>query len=211
MPSKLLRYDEEKVLTFIDVETENLCLSFINNRPWQVSTIQVKGNNIIKETDKFVYWDDLNVSEGAAVVTRFDINSYKKRAEPQNDVFNIIYDQLVNSDYIIGHNVLGFDIYLLRDWHKFNGKDWHYILPKMIDTNLLAKGVKFGVPYKSGEDLISYQYTMYHTRQKGVKTNLKAMADEFGLEFDENRLHDSLYDLKINIGVWNKLKYLCEI
>lgn len=56
MDGHLLRFDKEKKLTFIDCETYNLCLSFINNRPWQVGLIEVKGDSIIKETDILINW-----------------------------------------------------------------------------------------------------------------------------------------------------------
>jgi len=47
MMENLLRYDKDKVYTFIDLETENLCLSFVNNRPWQCGMIKVKGNELL--------------------------------------------------------------------------------------------------------------------------------------------------------------------
>ena len=53
----LLRYDKDKVYTFIDLETENLCLSFINNRPWQCGMINAKGNEILQTSDIYIKWD----------------------------------------------------------------------------------------------------------------------------------------------------------
>ena len=40
---------------------------------------------------------------------------------------------------------------------------------------------------------------------------MKILAKENDIEFDENKLHDALYDLEINLKVWNKLKYQIEL
>jgi hypothetical protein len=50
----LLRYDKDKIYTFIDLETENLCLSFVNNRPWQCGMIKAKGNEILQTSDIYI-------------------------------------------------------------------------------------------------------------------------------------------------------------
>ena len=40
----------------------------------------------------------------------------------------IIEDYFNDCDYIVGHNVLGFDIYLLRNWFRKHGKNYDGIM-----------------------------------------------------------------------------------
>ena len=103
------------------------------------------------------------------------------------------------------------DIYLIKDYYKFMGKSSEHLYPKFIDTNAIAKGIKMGLPYKAGDDLLEYQYKAYHTIKKGVKTNLTALGKEFEIDVDYNNLHDAVNDLILNIKVWDKLKWQIEI
>ena len=91
------------------------------------------------------------------------------------------------------------------------GKCYKHIAPKMLDTNCLAKGVKFGLKFNPKESLLAYQYKLLHKRKKGVRTNLKALGKEYEIDFDEEKLHEALYDLELNINVWNKLKWMIEV
>ncbi len=52
---------------------------------------------------------------------------------------------------------------------------------------------------------------MYHNRVKGVKTSLSAMAKHFDIKHEENKLHNALKDLELNIKIWNKLKMVMDI
>ena len=212
MDEHLLRFDKDKIYTFIDCETENLCLHDFHNLPWQIGMFKVKGEKILAEKDLWVSWDrDINLSEGAARITKFDKNKYDSLKKPHDKMFKEMAEWLDDCDYVVGHNVLGFDIYLINNFYKKMGLDYKHIAPKVIDTNCLAKGVKFGLRFASDESLLAYQYKLLHRRQKGVRTNLKALGKEYEIDFDETRLHEALYDLELNIKVWNKLKWMIEI
>ena len=127
------------------------------------------------------------------------------------EIFPTIEDWLDNADYIIGHNILGFDIYLIKDYYQLMGYDYRHLLPKTIDTNCIARGFKIGAPFKRDEQFLTYQYKILHTRKKGVRTNLQALGREYELDFDPDNLHDALNDLDLNIKVWNKIKWHIDI
>ena len=208
MMENLLRYDKDKVYTFIDLETENLCLSFVNNRPWQCGMIKVKGNEILQTSDIYIKWDKpINVSKEAAQITRFDQYKYNKIAIHSSEAIKTIAQWLENCDYIIGHNVLNFDIYLIKDYYEMYGMEWKHLIKKVIDTNCLAKGIKYEIPYSQEMELIEYQYRILNERRKGVKTNLTSLGRDHSIEHDYETLHDALNDLHLNIKVWNKLKF----
>ena len=211
MDNHLLRFQEKQFL-FYDFETFNLNLHDSFNLPWQIGMIKVKGNKKIADKNIDISWErELNVGKEAARITRFSPSKYKKLAVPYDEIFPTIKDWLDNADYIIGHNILGFDIYLIKDYYQFMGEDYNHLLPKLIDTNCIARGSKIDLPYKRDEQFLTYQYKMLHTRKKGVRTSLLALGKEYDLEFDPDNLHDALNDLELNIKVWNKIKWHIDI
>jgi DNA polymerase III epsilon subunit-like protein len=212
MDEHLLRFDKEKTIVFIDCETLNLCLNKCHNLPWQVSMIKIKGDKEIANKDFYIKWDThLKISEDAARITRFSQTKMDKKGIPPEEAFPTIQDWLDNSDIIIGHNILGFDIYLIKDLYEIHGADWKPLLSKSIDTNCLARGIKIGPEYRQGDDLLAWQYRMYHTRKKGVRTNLTALGKEYEIDHNYDKLHNALVDLQLNVKIWNKLKWQLEI
>jgi len=213
MDSHLLRYDESKVLTFIDCETFNLNLNFTCNRPWQISMIKTVGGKMIDQRDIFIKWTDtdLKIGEGAARITNFNQKAFDKKAITAEKSFPMVDEWLQESDYIVGHNVFGFDLYLLRGYYKFFNKDWKWITRKVLDTNTIARGIKMNIPFQQEDDITEYQYRIYHTKNAKIKSRLALLGKEFGIDFDEKRLHDALEDLKLNVAVWNKLKWQIEL
>jgi DNA polymerase III epsilon subunit-like protein len=214
MDEHLLRYDKSKELVFIDCETMNLCLNRCNNLPWQIAMLKVKGSKIIESKDLYIKWDtDLKISKEAAEITRFDPTKVEKLGITPESAFKQVSEWLTGCDYIVGHNLLGFDIYLFRMLYKeFGAVDLYREIPrKIIDTLSIAKGVKLGLPYDREEDFLAYQYKTYHIIKKGLKCNLRALGKENKIEHDYERLHDALVDLELNLKVWNVLKWQIDI
>ncbi len=212
MDEDFLRFDKEKEYVFIDCETFNLCLNSCHNLPWQIAMLKVVGDKKIAEKNFYIKWDtNLEISPEAARITRFNPKTLEKKGLTPEEVFPTIEDWLDNCDYVVGHNTLGFDIYLIKDYYRYMGKPYRHLMHKMIDTNCIAKGIKFGVHYKNTDDLLQYQYKMYHERRKGIRTNLTAMGKEYEIEHDYSKLHDAIVDLELNLKVWNKLKWQIEL
>lgn len=212
MDEHLLRYDKKKVLTFIDCETFNLCLNFCHNLPWQIAMIKAIGDKKIDEKNFYLKWDtELKISQDAARITRYDHKKVQKEGCDPKEIFPTIKDWLDHSDYIIGHNIIGFDIYLIKEYYKSMGRDWKHLIGKLIDTNIIARGIKYGIPYNPKEDLIEYQYKIYHTKKKNIKSSLTILGKENGIEHDYDKLHDAINDLDLNLKVWNKLKWQLEV
>jgi DNA polymerase III epsilon subunit-like protein len=167
----------------------------------------------IAEKNFYIKWDtDLKIGAEAARITRYSQKTMDERGIPPEEAFPTIRDWLDNSDWIIAHNMLGFDLYLIRDYYKLNGLDYKHLLPKILDTNSLARGVKLDIPYKEDEgSLIEYQYRMTNIRRKGVRTSLTILGRDYDIEHDYGKLHDAIVDLELNLKVWNKLKWQIEI
>ncbi len=212
MDEHLLRFDKKATYVFIDCETENLCLNSFHNLAWQVGMLKVVGDEVVGEKDFYVNWNrPLHVSKEAARITKFSPKKHRERAIDFQEVFPTIEDWLDNADYVAGHNLLGFDLYLIKAMYEEAGKSYHHITKKIIDTLPLARGIKVGDFYKQDEDLLSYQYRMLSFRKKGLKTNLMQLGKDYEIDFDPDTLHDAVNDLKLNVAVWNKLKWQIEI
>lgn len=212
MDEHLLRFNKDKTLVFFDAETLNLCLNSCHNLPWQIGMIKVVGDRWVDQKNFFIKWDtQLKISDDAARITRYDQKKIDKIGLSPEEVFPTVEEWLNKADYIVGHNVIAFDVYLIRDYYKYMKKSATNLYEKFIDTNAIAKGIKLGFPFKNGDNLQEYQYRAYHKKQKGIKTNLTALGKEMSIDHDYDNLHDALVDLELNLKVWNKLKYQIEI
>jgi len=204
---KLLRYDTSKTFVFIDCETFNLCLNFCHNLPWQISMLKVQGDDIMASKDFYIKWDThLKIGEEAARITRYSQQTMDKIGVAPEDIYPTVKDWLDNADYIVGHNILGFDIYLIKGLYEYMGDDYSHLVPKLIDTNCIARGIHTDKKYNKKDNFLEYQYRSIAKRVRGVKTNLTAMGKYYNIEHDYDKLHNALVDLELNLKVWNKLK-----
>ena len=214
MDEHLLRYDDTKTLVFIDCETLNLCLNFCHNLPWQIAMLKVQGKKTLAEKDFYLKWKTgLKISEEAARITRYNQTTIDQKGLKPEEVFPTIQDWLDNADHIIGHNILGFDIYLIKDFYNYMGKDYSHLTKKIIDTDCLARADKHNMPYdkETYDSLLEYQYRLSTKKKKGIKTNLTAIGKEYDIDHDYKNLHNALVDLELNVKVWQKLKWKVEI
>lgn len=213
MIDNLIRFNKNVRYAVCDFETFNLNLSFQMNRPWQFGCVEVIGEQIIETHDIHINWPDaphLKIGKEAALVTKYNHPYHMSVAIDAKLAFDKILPILQNADKIIFHNGLNFDLYLLRDWWKMEGAPWKWILDKFIDTNAIARGIKLNIPYDPKDNFLEYQYRMARMVVKGCKTNLTALGKEYGFEFDPEKLHEAIEDVKLNLKVWNKLKHQIE-
>jgi DNA polymerase III epsilon subunit-like protein len=212
MDEHLLRYDKSKTFVFIDLETFNLCLNFCHNLPWQIGMIKAKGDFKTDSKNFYIKWNtDLKISDDAARITRYDHKKVQKEGLDIKEAFPTIKDWLDHADYIVGHNILGFDIFLIKELYESMGCHWDHLMNKIIDTNCIARGIKYGTQYKPNTDLLEYQYKTYHTKRKDVKSSLTFLGKENSIDHDYDKLHDAINDLDLNLKVWNKLKWQIEL
>lgn len=216
MDGDLLRYNKKIKYAFVDCETFNLNLNFAFNRPWQIAVINVLGDKITSQKDVRLDWSKsaphLKIGPDAARVTKYN-QEVQNELQVQPEVgLPLFWQDLIDADYIVMHNGLRFDIYLLKGYAEFMGIPWKFIVNKTIDTKSIAQGVKLGIPYSPKQgNFLEYQYRMSNSFVRGIKTSLVTLAKEFQLDFDEEKLHDALYDLGVNKMVWDKLKYQIEL
>lgn len=214
--SNLLRYNSKQKFICPDTETENLSLIF--GLPWQCSFIEFTINSEIQVHNHYIWWPDLKVSAKAAAITGFNHDLYKERAEDPAKILDKLESILYDPSYkIMSQNYLGFDSFIINNWRRKLGKKplWDYIYQpfKIYDTVALSKMRKLGIKpdMSSGNNFLSQQYRLLGVVQKGLKTSLGTVGKEFKLELDESKLHDALYDVRLNIEIFKKTLWTIEI
>ena len=204
----LLRDDYTKRYCFLDAETCNLCLNECHNLPWQISMIRIEGE---KETcfDYYIKWPEgITVSRDAAIITHYDQEKVNELGYSPEFVLGELDRELNEADIIAGHNLLGFDTYMVQVLYRKLGRKPYNIVPKVLDTFPVAKAIKLEIPFnKHKENFAAWQYRLYHRRAKGLKCGLGALGKEYEIDHDYATLHDALSDLHLNVKVWNKLKW----
>jgi DNA polymerase III epsilon subunit-like protein len=207
----LLRFKFDQKYIIFDTETEGLNL--VTSKPWQLAWIEATGKKITKKQNRFLMWDDLNVSEDAARVTGFDKTDYLSKAEDPSVVFKE-FIELINQDdiIIIGQNLLGYDVYILGVIARKLGLTMDYsFVDRIFDTKAIAMALAKDNKTPDKSDFISWQIKWLNYRERGIKTNQKFLLQNYSIDFDEKKLHDALYDIEKNFQIFQKQLWELEI
>jgi DNA polymerase III epsilon subunit-like protein len=209
---ELLKYKFKQRYVVFDTETEGLNL--ITSKPWQIAWIECEGKKVVKKHNRFIKWDDLNVSPEAARVTGFDRDYYESVAEDPVIVWEDFEKSIYNDDNIIvGQNILGYDIYILNVWLRNIGKricHENYI-DRCFDTKAVAMAIAKNNKNPDKQDILAWQLRYLNYRERGLKTNQKYLLEHYGIDFDSNKLHDALYDIEKNFEIFQKQIWELEI
>lgn len=206
-----LSHNRSQHVAIADSETENLNLHLA--RPWEIAYALAKGNEIYKTRCLYPWYPDLNVSPMAAKITGFKWEKYKDLAIPKEEVWeeikSVIYDEKF---LIVGHNFIGFDIFMIRrlaldcgDWCG-----WSYI-NRVIDTLCWSRMYHNGERPDPNNNLGSLVRQLGKPPRGSKKSTLSAMADVFKIPYEKEKLHSAEYDLTLNFQVFNKLVYALDI
>lgn len=194
----------QKYLVF-DTETEGLNLH--SSKTWQLSWIICQGNKVLETHDKFIKHKELNIPEVVRKLTGFDWDEYNSKAESLISVWSKFEQYLFDPQYIVvGQNLLGFDVYMVSHLQRMLGQqpDYSY-LPRIYDTRALAKAYREELDKPRG-DLLSWQYKIINDRTLKAKVSQNQLLKFFDIDFEEDKLHDALYDIKMCYKVFLKLK-----
>jgi len=200
----LLRFKFDQKYIIFDTETEGLNL--VSSKPWQLAWIEATGKKIIKKQNRFLRWDDLNVSDDAARITGFNKQDYISKAEDPEKVYKEFMDLIMDEDVIIvGQNILGYDIYMLGVIARNLGVEIDYsFISRILDTKVIATALGKGNKTPDKDDMLTWQLRYLNYRERGLKTNQKFLLQHYEIPFDENQLHDALYDIEKNFEIFQK-------
>jgi len=207
----LLRFKFDQKYIIFDTETEGLNL--VSSKPWQLAWIEATGKKIIKKQNRFLKWDDLNVSDDAARITGFNKQDYISKAEDPEKVYKEFMDLIMDKDVIIvGQNILGYDIYMLGVIARNLGVEIDYsFISRILDTKVIATALGKGNKTPDKDDMLTWQLRYLNYRERGLKTNQKFLLQHYEIPFDENQLHDALYDIEKNFEIFQKQLWELDI
>ena len=207
----LLRFKFNQKYIIFDTETEGLNL--VSSKPWQIAWIEAVGKKVIDKQNRFIYWDDLNVSNDAAKITGFNKSTYLKKAEDPKKVWGEFSKKLYDPEYIIvGQNILGYDIYILNVLARLIGEKINFdFIRRCIDTSALEKAIVKENKSISIDERTSLMIKYLNYRERGLKTNQKHLLQKYEIDFNENLLHDALYDIEKNYEIFLKQIQQIEI
>ena len=207
----LLRFKFDQKYVIFDTETEGLNL--VTSKPWQLAWIEATGKKIVKKQNRFLKWDDLNVSEDAAKVTGFDKKDYESKAEDPAVVFKEFMDLISQDDVIVvGQNILGYDLYMLGVIARNLNIVMDYsFINNCFDTKAIATALAKGNKTPDKDDFIGWQIKWLHYRERGLKTNQKFLLQHYEIDFNEAKLHDALYDIEKNFEIFQKQLWELDI
>ena len=212
MDNNLIRFNKNLKCVFIDVETQNLCLNHQVNLPWQIAMLKTQGDEIIDSYDAYLKWNPLlRISEDAARITNYKERDIIEYGKDPLEVEFVMKEWLEDTDLIVGHNLIGFDTYLIQNFSLTLNKSPYNIIPKLYDTFMVAKGLYLNIPYRNTDNFLEYQYKLYHKIVKGARLSLNAVAKSYNIVVDETKLHNAIYDLQINFQVFQKQKYQIDL
>jgi DNA polymerase III epsilon subunit-like protein len=208
----MVRLSHNRAIKTVVFDTESESLSLFC-RPWQLAYSIVQNNKIIKTIERYPWFPDLKVSPKAAQITGFKWEKYKDLATPAADVFEEFAQYLYNDEYLLaGHNIISFDFPMVKSLGKAAGmwKGWSFA-ERALDTLCLSRHYHNGTK-PSSENFFGDQLKLIGKPPRGSKkATLSAMAKEFSIDFDPTKLHDAAEDIKLNVGVLNKLIYALDI
>ena len=206
--NELKRYQPDSRYIVPDKETEGLNL--FASRPWQIAWVIADAKQVYEKEEHYLWWPDLRVSQQAAIITRFNYQLYKERAQDPKKVLaryeERLYDPSIKN--IVGQNFF-YDGYIYNVLRRLCGlpPDWSW-MPRMIDTNCLSKAYRKGIQ-PDRANFLAWQWKMQSIHEK-LKTRLETMCGELGIPFDPHMAHDAIYDVTKTRELYEKLKWSVE-
>lgn len=143
-------------------------------------------------------------------MNHFDYNYYKARRAAPEPIYDTLLSYLLDPQYIIvGQNLLGFDVYMIRAMAERIGRkiDFSY-LQRIWDTRLLAKAWKEKIRPPEGDnplDFLRWQYKLLHNHTK-TKVSQGVLLKELGIPHDPTRLHEAIYDCECSYRLFREVK-----
>ena len=213
MNENFLRFNKKQKYLIFDFETCNLNLASLKNKPWQLGFVAYQGDKVIESQDFYIKWENLQVSKDAARITGFKQSKYNKLSVDAQEALNTFERYLYDPEFLVlGHNILGFDIYIHNIYRELLGLHCNYsYLSRCIDTNALARAIKLGIKIDKDDDRLSWQYRLVNHRQRGLKTSLIQLCKDYEISFDKNKLHDAMYDIQKNREIFQRQLWELEI
>lgn len=211
MTDQLLRFNFRQKYLIWDTETSNLAIS--SEKPWQLGYILAEGKFVKKEIERKIFWPDYDVKPEIAMMNHFDRFQYEKEARDPVEVLDEFESYLYDPEYlVISMNGLGFDCFIHNNWRKALGRKTDYSwMSRHIDILPTFRAIMAGAKNPPKDDLLAWQYTFLHNRDKKVKAGLSAQMKHFNIAYDAASHHNASVDVRYTFEVFWKHLYELDI
>lgn len=157
----------------------------------------------------------MEVSPGAAAITRFNYYDYKNKAINPRKAYDRMAKYLFDPSFlIVGSNIHRFDIMVIGVLQEYLGlkKDYSFV-PRCLDLQCIFKGIQLGYKEIPSDPIerSCWMYRMANYHQRGMKSSTKFMCQNLGLEYDGERAHDASYDNLLNFNILQALIWRIDI
>jgi len=75
---------------------------------------------------------------------------------------------------------------------------------RCFDTKAIATAIAKGNKTPDKDEFLTWQLRYLNYRERKLKTNQKFLLQHYDIPFDENQLHDALYDIEKNFEIFQK-------
>ena len=112
---------------------------------------------------------------------------------------------------IVGHNLLGFDVYVVKTLIHLVGHIFSYsFINRIIDTRSIATAIAKDIPVDR-ENFLAWQYKLINYKERGLRTAQGFLLKKYDIPHDPKKLHDALYDIIMNYEIFRKQLYEIEL
>lgn len=199
---------------FCFMDTESDGLNLYKSKAYQLSYTITAGGREIESVDDYIHYENFYMPPAAAMVNKFNPILYKSRAQPLKTVAER-FEKKCKGAIMVGHNVLGFDVYMLNTILLKAGINHDFwFMEQIIDTCALSKSYltkKKNNEFEDWSDFLFWQASSLSIREKGLKSSQGFMLKHFDIPFDKDKLHEALYDVGKNKEVFQKLLFALKI
>lgn len=219
----LLRFKKDQKYLLWDKETASLnLLNSANplNLPWQLGWQVYEGNKLIESHEDWIWWDDLieKMGKGAAELTGFDEETYKRKAKDPLPIFENFTKYLYDPSVInVGANIINFDNYIFDIFARRVGKaaenSWDWV-KRSYDIQVVEKGIflKQEFPPIGTDEWLFNCYKLSGFHQKGLKVSLAHLCKVYGVEYNEMRHHrEALFDVEMTYSILQKQLFKVDL
>lgn len=197
----LIKYNlDNRKFLFFDFEG-NLNLHF--SQPFQLAYSIYHGKQMIESKSFYIKWPKFDASKRVIQITRVDKEKIDAEGVEPKIVFEEFGKLMYDKQYsIVGANTLGFDTMVFYNCMKRLGLEARYdFLYRVYDTMSIFKGYKLNKK-PNWDNFLAWQYSLSSYVTKGLKSNVAYCAKEFGIDVDETKTHEALYDVWVESQIF---------
>ena len=170
----------------------------------QVGLCTVKSNDQVTE-DGWLVNQNITVPSEATAIHGIDTDAIRSRGLQPKESLTKLLVALREAPICVGHNIHRFDVpFLIKECRRLE------MIPpdtdNFIDTAVLFKGWKLGMPKRSDETFKCYSERALSIRMPGLLFSVPACLMELRFQADSSKAHDASHDAYMTHLIFHHLQ-----